>query len=593
MKNRRKVALLRTKRILFSFVALLSISNAQQLNVISVLPTFNEITSDKHPQIMVKFSESVDTSSLTGINFAVLGERSGYSKGTISYDSAQNKATFLPSKDFIAGEQVTVSLARGIHTLSGDSLGGFTWVFRIPSKPVGINFSEPVSYGGGGNGMQCIDMNNDGYPDIVTSSGVILLNNGKGLFNSSWTLPDIDPFYELVVDDFNRDAIMDVLFTGNDGLKIGLGDGMGNFSILTAPFWLYGYITADFNNDGYPDIAGFNVINDTTSYWAIAFNNGVGQFSDTTWMGMIGGWFKKMIATDLDNDGDLDMVVISQYALNPEGIHGFEGIIVFQNNGAIKFPELNFYHPYVVNVAFPEHLNIADFDNDGYSDVAVLGDMSGYICLNSGNGTLGLDTSSIRRFWGAEALAPFALGDINGDKSIDILISGYKFPPEMPITYYAAMPNQGSYFRNYFRDTLPNVLILANGIADLDADGDMDLVHSGEGVFINFNKDTVTSVKNYTEQLKDFSLQQNYPNPFNGETVISFRLSEKQKLTMKIYDMLGKEVKTLKDETISMGEHKVVWDGRDNYNIILPSGIYFIRLQTNIAQKIIKAVLIK
>ncbi len=47
---------------------------------------------------------------------------------------------------------------------------------------MGVNFSEAKEYYGGGNGMQCIDMNNDSSPDIVTSSGMILINDGKGNF---------------------------------------------------------------------------------------------------------------------------------------------------------------------------------------------------------------------------------------------------------------------------------------------------------------------------------------------------------------------------------------------------------------------------
>lgn len=564
---------------------------AQVPKVVSMSPSFNQIASSSNPQISITFNTSMDSTSFTRISFAVLGERSGYRNGTIGYDSVRRSVSFTSLTAFNAGERVTVDLARGIRTSTGDSLGGFCWTFRIPAKKVSINFSDPVAYGGGGYGMQIVDMNNDGSPDIVTSSGVILLNNGSGQFNSSWTLPDADGFGEVAVDDFNRDGIMDVVYTGSDGIKIGLGDGAGNFAITTKPFWFAQYRTADLNNDGYPDLVGIH-LGDTVSYLVVALNNGAGQFIDSMRVGKTGGWFKEMVTTDIDNDGDVDVVVISQHAVAGD-IYGFEGIIVFKNDGRGKFPEVNFYQPWVVNFAFPEHLKIADFNNDGYCDVAVMGDMAGYICLNLKTGTLGMDTSSVRRFWGAEEISPFTCGDINGDGWIDIVKSGYTFPFELYPRYYAVMLNQNSYFRNYFRDTLPNALIHANAIADLDADGDLDIVHAGTGVFVTLNRDTITSVYDDLEQPKDFSLHQNYPNPFNGETIISFRTLERQRTTITIYNILGEEVRKLKDEIAPAGEYKTVWNGTGNNGVSLPSGVYFIRMQSNRSNQFIKAVLIK
>ena len=118
--------------------------------------------------------------------------------------------------------ELLFTLANKIKSQQGDSLNGFSWVFRIPSGIVSLNFNEVVPYGGGGYFMQCVDMNNDNYPDIVTSSGTILINDGSGVFTNSWFIPDVDPFQPIVVDDFDRDGFMDVFYYGVDGLKIGL-----------------------------------------------------------------------------------------------------------------------------------------------------------------------------------------------------------------------------------------------------------------------------------------------------------------------------------------------------------------------------------
>ena len=77
-----------------------------------------------------------------------------------------------------------------------------------------------------------------------------------------------------------------------------------------------------------------------------------------------------------------------------------------------------------------------------------------------------------------------------------------------------------------------------------------------------------------TEIPSSFSLMQNYPNPFNPNTVISFRLSVAGQVTLKIYDVLGKEVETLVSEKLEAGTYSVNWDA-SKYS----SGVYFYRIQ--------------
>ncbi|MBN1154554.1 Ig-like domain-containing protein [candidate division KSB1 bacterium] len=79
--------------------------------------------------------------------------------------------------------------------------------------------------------------------------------------------------------------------------------------------------------------------------------------------------------------------------------------------------------------------------------------------------------------------------------------------------------------------------------------------------------------------IRSFQLFQNYPNPFNPETTIRYSLSgldERVKLT--IYDMLGKEVRTLVNEDQRSGDYKVLWNARDNSNADVASGIYIYEL---------------
>ncbi len=75
-------------------------------------------------------------------------------------------------------------------------------------------------------------------------------------------------------------------------------------------------------------------------------------------------------------------------------------------------------------------------------------------------------------------------------------------------------------------------------------------------------------------------LFQNYPNPFNPETTIRFQLAERGKIRLKIYNLLGREVRTLMDEEKETGTYSVEWDGRNDAGMLVTSGVYLFRMMT-------------
>ncbi|WP_456427235.1 S8 family serine peptidase [Rhodocaloribacter sp.] len=75
-----------------------------------------------------------------------------------------------------------------------------------------------------------------------------------------------------------------------------------------------------------------------------------------------------------------------------------------------------------------------------------------------------------------------------------------------------------------------------------------------------------------------FTLDQNYPNPFNPTTLISYTLPEAGHVTLKVYDLLGREVRTLVDGFQAEGLRTVAWDATGNAGERLPSGTYLYRL---------------
>ncbi len=87
----------------------------------------------------------------------------------------------------------------------------------------------------------------------------------------------------------------------------------------------------------------------------------------------------------------------------------------------------------------------------------------------------------------------------------------------------------------------------------------------------------VTSVENKNIQPADFVLYPNFPNPFNPSTTIRFTLKERQKVSLRIFDPLGKLITVLLDEELGSGTHQVIFDaGKFN----LSSGVYYFSLST-------------
>ncbi len=98
----------------------------------------------------------------------------------------------------------------------------------------------------------------------------------------------------------------------------------------------------------------------------------------------------------------------------------------------------------------------------------------------------------------------------------------------------------------------------------------------------------VTSVERPATVLPtDFRLEQNYPNPFNPSTNISFSIPSKGFVTLKIYDLLGRQVATIVSEQMPAGSHTRRWDATD-----VPSGVYFYRLRVGSLTQTKKMVLI-
>ena len=88
-------------------------------------------------------------------------------------------------------------------------------------------------------------------------------------------------------------------------------------------------------------------------------------------------------------------------------------------------------------------------------------------------------------------------------------------------------------------------------------------------------------------------LYPNYPNPFNPVTTLRYDLPEKVLVTITIYDMLGRQVKTLMDQTLNAGYKSLIWDATNDYGKPVSAGVYLYQIHAGKHISTKKMVLLK
>ena len=91
----------------------------------------------------------------------------------------------------------------------------------------------------------------------------------------------------------------------------------------------------------------------------------------------------------------------------------------------------------------------------------------------------------------------------------------------------------------------------------------------------------------------EFALKQNYPNPFNPNTTINYDLPKDAFVNIVIYDILGREIKSLVNQNQPAGYHSQVWNSKDKQGREVGAGIYFYQIQSQGNIKTRKMVLLK
>lgn len=100
--------------------------------------------------------------------------------------------------------------------------------------------------------------------------------------------------------------------------------------------------------------------------------------------------------------------------------------------------------------------------------------------------------------------------------------------------------------------------------------------------------DAVTGIRNNNTIVDNYSLSQNYPNPFNPSTTINFSIPKSEYVSLKVYDIMGKEIATLVNSQMNMGSYSVDFNAAN-----LSSGVYFYKLISGDFTEVKRMTLIK
>ncbi|HSU53466.1 MAG TPA: FG-GAP-like repeat-containing protein, partial [Candidatus Dormibacteraeota bacterium] len=339
------------------------------------------------------------------------------------------------------GHPDIVSTELGNTVWRNDGHGHFIPTGQVLSCPGGLNRASGIAVG---------DVDGDGLPDVflvtdnLLAENCVWLNNGDGSFRrnpntivmkllyDSFNRPAPSPTSCVALGDVNGDGFPDAILGGTGfypEVQVWLNDGHGNFSKSDA---VYNYgataiALADLNGDGFLDI----VVTEDSTFQSVfqpvrvLLNDGTGHFNDTAQHFTMND-ATGVVLGDLNGDGKVDAVILGGDSL-------FGGTIpsIWLNDGTGHFtPGQHLPSGYFIGAV------LADFNSDGVLDLALASQTGdNQIWSNDGHGAFTQVGSLGRQSAGISA------GDVNGDGSIDIVLSG---SADNQVFRNARRPNTGT-----------------------------------------------------------------------------------------------------------------------------------------------------
>ncbi|MFK7844007.1 MAG: FG-GAP-like repeat-containing protein [Rhodothermales bacterium] len=564
--------------------------------VISVFPKAQAIQSDLSTEISVFFDAPVNPATIDQQAVFVFGRWSGVHTGVISFEANSTTMRFLPDTPFMAGEWVTVSLARSITGVDGEEMEkGYTWNFwtataagvfdfeLIDTIPTRAQNERLVrSYG-----AYAGDLNRDGYSDLMIPNEVsndirIFLNDQAGGYSdySVHPIPNGSVPSTNEGSDFNRDGLIDFAVgnTGNDLISIWMGTENGiveHKENRLADQNIRGLCVMDLDGDAVMDVVTANRTGSTENgNISLLINDGRGDFSDPVNIETNSSGETACASIDANDDGILD-VFIGAFTSNE--------VLLFLGDGA---GNLVFSDKRDVGNG-PWMLAAGDVNGDGFADVVSSNTGNATVSVLLGDGA-GMMQNAQHYNTGVFPLA-IDLGDLDGDGDLDLVTSNFSS------NNYTVLENEGdgSYTA---RLTLPATTAASCTILhDRDNDGDLDITGIDEladQIFLFDNVAQVTGDEEEFEKPFSFEIDGSYPNPFTSNTTLTIRLKDAGFLSVAVYNTLGQKITTVFENNEVAGNTLVMWDGTNSEGQQIESGVYFYRVKFNNTTQSYKVVLL-
>jgi len=318
--------------------------------------------------------------------------------------------------------------------------------------------------------------------------------------------------------------------------------------------------------------------------------------------GLTGGSLYSVTTGDLDNDGKKEI-----YAL----IWNYFTIRIIEATGPNSYQLVKsidtVFRSTGVDYGALDGVRVADVNGDGFNEMYIAGtepDNTIFIVTNVTD-VANLTASDFKVLTrlpknAGGKLRTMQIFDTDKDGKMSLMIAGETNGQIFDVEYKgsgnpALAENwdvniafdifQHSGFSPTASPTISPRLFYGSPANDMDGDGKNEYivanyrtsfsVWAGDGYLWMIELKTATDVDNVTASPEGFILEQNYPNPFNPSTVISYRLSVNSYVTLKVYDLLGREIATLVNEPKQAGEFEIEFDA-SKYG--LSSGVYLYQL---------------